>query len=119
MAYSITALTVDVSGMTKSAALDHASEGIRVNAICKSECTCVLQHEADFLVSSVPGLIKTPGHTTVAKEVDDMLLSKVPMARFGSPQECVDGILYLCSDLSSFCTGSTLEVDGGCAALGR
>jgi NAD(P)-dependent dehydrogenase (short-subunit alcohol dehydrogenase family) len=89
-----------VVGMTKSAALDHADEGIRVNAI-------------------LPGLIKTPGHTSVAKDVDDMLMAKLPMKRWGSPQECVDGIIYLCSDMSSFCTGTCLEVDGGCAALGR
>ncbi|PWN88831.1 short chain dehydrogenase reductase family protein [Acaromyces ingoldii] len=89
-----------VIGMTKAAALEHAHEGIRVNAI-------------------LPGLIKTPGHVATAKEVDDELIKRVPMQRWGSPQECVDGILYLASDMSSFCSGMTLDVDGGCAALGR
>jgi NAD(P)-dependent dehydrogenase (short-subunit alcohol dehydrogenase family) len=71
------------------------------------------------LMGTVPGLIKTPGHLPVAKEVDDMLMAGQPMHRWGSPQECVDGIIYLCSELSSFATGSTLEVDGGAAAKSR
>ncbi|UZJ55697.1 hypothetical protein CBS101457_005017 [Exobasidium rhododendri] len=78
-----------------------------------------LDHIVPQSTQSLPGLIQTPGHTSVAKEVDDFLLGRVPMGRFGSPQECVDGIIYLCSEMSSFCTGSTLEVDGGCAAMSR
>lgn len=108
--------------MTKSAALDHAHEGIRVNAICERGLLAPLLSLVCLrspISTPVPGLIRTPGHTSVAKEVDDMLMAKLPMKRWGSPQECVDGIIFLCSDMSSFCTGTTLEVDGGCAALGR
>lgn len=103
--------------MTKAAALEHAHEGIRVNAICECLSRILLGPHAD--ATTVPGLIKTPGHVATAKEVDDELIKRVPMQRWGTPQECVDGILYLASDMSSFCSGMTLDVDGGCAALGR
>lgn len=55
-----------------------------------------------------PGLIKTPGHVDAAKEVDDFLLSTVPMGRFGVPDEITDGIVFLCSDMASFMSGATL-----------
>jgi NAD(P)-dependent dehydrogenase (short-subunit alcohol dehydrogenase family) len=54
-----------------------------------------------------PGLITTPGHVKAAKEVDDMLLAKVPMKRFGVPDEITDGLTFLCSDMASFMTGCT------------
>ena len=62
-------------------------------------------------------MVTTPGHVQAAKEVDDMLLAKVPMSRFGVPEEVVDGVTWLCSDMSSFMTGTSFEIDGGCAAL--
>lgn len=63
-----------------------------------------------------PGLIKTEGHVAAAKEVDDFLLSTVPMGRWGVPDEITDGLIFLCSDMASFLTGSAFEIDGGCAA---
>lgn len=41
-----------------------------------------------------PGLVSTPGHVKAAKEVDDMLLAKVPMQRFGVPEEITDGLVF-------------------------
>lgn len=68
------------------------------------------------VVAMCPGLIKTEGHVAAAKEVDDFLLSTVPMGRWGVPDEITDGLIFLCSDMASFLTGSAFEIDGGCAA---
>ncbi|MDO8278225.1 MAG: SDR family oxidoreductase [Burkholderiaceae bacterium] len=85
-----------VIGLTKSAALDLAGVGIRVNAVC-------------------PGLIATPMSKGL---VDDpagaaMALGKQPMGRFGQPEEVAEAVLWLCSDASSFVTGTAMMVDGG------
>ncbi|KAM0747360.1 short chain dehydrogenase [Meredithblackwellia eburnea MCA 4105] len=87
-----------VLGMSRVAAVEHAKDRIRVIALC-------------------PGLIKTPGHVEAAKEVDDMLLAKVPAGRFGTVDEITDGVTWLCSDMASYMTGTTFEIDGGCAAI--
>jgi NAD(P)-dependent dehydrogenase (short-subunit alcohol dehydrogenase family) len=87
-----------VLGFTKSAALEYAARGIRVNAVC-------------------PGLIETPmaaqmraGGQTEALEG---MLKLVPMARYGRSEEIADAVLWLCSDASSFVTGQSISVDGG------
>jgi NAD(P)-dependent dehydrogenase (short-subunit alcohol dehydrogenase family) len=46
------------------------------------------------VIACCPGLVKTPGHVDAAKEVDDMLLAKMPMGRFGIPDEITDGIIF-------------------------
>jgi NAD(P)-dependent dehydrogenase (short-subunit alcohol dehydrogenase family) len=87
-----------VIGLTKSAALDHAAEGIRVNAIC-------------------PGYIDTPIHNRRKNEGrarDVTALS--PMRRAGRPAEIADAAVWLASDRSSFVTGIALPVDGGYSA---
>ncbi|PWY97371.1 short-chain alcohol dehydrogenase-like protein [Testicularia cyperi] len=91
-----------VQGLTKVAALENATHKIRVNSIC-------------------PGLIKTPGHTSdpTHTNLDDKLAAMMPMQRWGEPAECVDGIVFLATESSSFMTGATLEIDGGMAAKSR
>ncbi|WP_325558388.1 SDR family NAD(P)-dependent oxidoreductase [Pedobacter sp.] len=87
-----------VIGLTKSAALEYASKGIRINSIC-------------------PGIIHTPmldgmlnsGQT----EVIDAMLKSVPAGRLGRSEEIANAVLWLCSDASSFVIGHTLVVDGG------
>lgn len=86
-----------VLGMSRVAAIECAPQNIRVVAMC-------------------PGLVKTPGHVEGAKEVDDFLLTTVPMGRFGVVDEITDGLTFLCSDMASFLTGTAFEIDGGCAA---
>jgi NAD(P)-dependent dehydrogenase (short-subunit alcohol dehydrogenase family) len=87
-----------VLGFTKSAALEYAARGIRVNAIC-------------------PGLIWTPmSDQMVAKGQGDALkalLGAVPMGRYGKSEEIADAVLYLCSDRASYITGQSISVDGG------
>lgn len=87
-----------VLGMTRAAALDYASEGIRVNAIS-------------------PGAIDTAmlRGAIVRRNGDPAAYARVlsPMRRFGDPDEVGAAALWLCSDASSFTTGANLTVDGG------
>jgi len=86
-----------IIGLTQSAALDYATKGIRVNAVC-------------------PGMIETPMADVVTngnKQMLSEMVKAVPMARFGKPDEIADAVLWLCSNGSSYVTGQTLSVDGG------
>jgi NAD(P)-dependent dehydrogenase (short-subunit alcohol dehydrogenase family) len=87
-----------VLGLTKSAALEYASRGIRVNAVC-------------------PGLIQTPmSDQMIASgqaEALDTLRKAVPMERVGRAEEIADAVLWLCSSAASYVTGQSLAVDGG------
>ena len=87
-----------VIGLTKSAALEYAARGIRINAVC-------------------PGLIWTPmadrmvaGGQGAALEA---MTASIPMGRHGRPEEIADAVLWLCSDASSYVTGQSISVDGG------
>jgi NAD(P)-dependent dehydrogenase (short-subunit alcohol dehydrogenase family) len=89
-----------VIGLTKSAALDYASRGIRINAVC-------------------PGTINTPMVSEMlAKEPEAMkeILRDQPIGRLGEPEEIASAVLWLCSPGASFVTGHALAVDGGFAA---
>ncbi|MFJ8950361.1 SDR family NAD(P)-dependent oxidoreductase [Streptomyces sp. NPDC102381] len=83
--------------MTKSAALDYATEGVRVNAVC-------------------PGMTWTglAGATAQSPEPPpDAVMKAQPMHRWGLPSELAAAVLFLASDASSFVTGVALPVDGG------
>ncbi len=90
-----------VLGLTRSAAMDYAQHGIRVNAICPGAIDTPMLRQAMDRRGGEPG--------EVAKR-----LSK--FGRFGEPQEIADAALWLCSDASSFTTGHALAVDGGMLA---
>lgn len=88
-----------VLGFTKSAALEYAARGIRVNAVC-------------------PGMIQTPMFDRMiaegqGEELAGMLKAHVPMARMGRPEEVADAVLWLCSSAASYVTGQSISVDGG------
>jgi NAD(P)-dependent dehydrogenase (short-subunit alcohol dehydrogenase family) len=88
-----------VIGFTKSAALEYATRGIRVNAVC-------------------PGMIHTPMFDKMIAEgqggeLEQMLNTLVPMKRMGRPEEIADAVLWLCSDAASYVTGQSISVDGG------
>jgi NAD(P)-dependent dehydrogenase (short-subunit alcohol dehydrogenase family) len=83
-----------VIGLTKSAALDVAADGIRVNAIC-------------------PGCIDTPMGDGIAPDAMKAFLKEQPIGRAGRPEEIAAAVLWLCSPASSFVLGVALPVDGG------
>jgi NAD(P)-dependent dehydrogenase (short-subunit alcohol dehydrogenase family) len=83
--------------MTKSAALEYAKTGIRINAVCPGYTESAL---LDRLLSAKP-------------EMDAMLKSIIPMKRYGEAQEIADAIVWLASDQTKFITGQTITLDGG------
>jgi NAD(P)-dependent dehydrogenase (short-subunit alcohol dehydrogenase family) len=85
-----------VIGLTKSAALENATKGIRINAVC-------------------PAVIETPMGERIfgAPEMNQFALSLHPIGRFGKPTEVAEAVLWMCSDRASFMTGQSLILDGG------
>jgi NAD(P)-dependent dehydrogenase (short-subunit alcohol dehydrogenase family) len=88
-----------VIGFTKSAALEYATRGIRVNAVC-------------------PGMIQTPMSDKMiaegqGEELNAMLKAYVPMGRMGRPEEIADAVLWLSSSAASYVTGQSISIDGG------
>lgn len=89
-----------IVGLTRSAALDYARKGIRVNAVC-------------------PGVTRTPQVEAFIKELPDgeaQLSAQAPMGRMAEPEEIAAAVVWLCSDASSYVTGHPLAVDGGWTA---
>ena len=86
-----------VVGMTKSAALEYAKTGIRINAVCPGYTESALLAQ---LLSARP-------------DMDDLLKSVIPMKRYGDAKEIADAIVWLASDQTKFTTGQTLILDGG------
>jgi NAD(P)-dependent dehydrogenase (short-subunit alcohol dehydrogenase family) len=86
-----------VIGLTKSAAVEYAREGIRVNAVC-------------------PGYITTRMTRLIREIRSEAILSRTPMNRFGEPEEIAEMVVWLCSDRASYVTGAAYEVDGGMTA---
>jgi NAD(P)-dependent dehydrogenase (short-subunit alcohol dehydrogenase family) len=90
-----------VLGLTKTAALEYAKQGIRINAVC-------------------PGAIETPmleGFTGGDSATIEYMKSLHPIGRLGKPQEIADAVVWLCSDEASFVLGQGITVDGGFTAI--
>jgi NAD(P)-dependent dehydrogenase (short-subunit alcohol dehydrogenase family) len=89
-----------VVGLTKTAALEYATSGIRVNAVC-------------------PGYIHTPlieEALTSNPALEAQIVARHPVGRMGEPEEIAEAVVWLCSDATSFVTGHTMTVDGGYVA---
>lgn len=89
-----------VLGLTKTAALEYATEGIRVNAVC-------------------PGVIRTEMVERITggdPEAEAQFTAMEPVGRMGQPEEVAEAVVWLCSDAASFVTGHPLVVDGGLVA---
>jgi len=87
-----------VLGFIKSAALEYAARGIRVNAICPG---LIWTQMADQMVVAGQG------------EALKAMLKAVPMGRYGRAEEIADVVLWLCSEAASYVTGQSISVDGG------
>jgi NAD(P)-dependent dehydrogenase (short-subunit alcohol dehydrogenase family) len=87
-----------VMGLTKAAALDCARDKIRINAVC-------------------PACIDTPMLASAPEEVRQYLKTLHPVGRFGKPEEVAAAVMYLCSDLAGFITGTGIVLDGGASAV--
>jgi NAD(P)-dependent dehydrogenase (short-subunit alcohol dehydrogenase family) len=86
-----------VVGLTRTAALDYADRGVRVNALA-------------------PGPIRTETLERAGEQVQERVAGTLPMRRLGRPDEVAAAAVWLCSPESSFVTGATLTVDGGLLA---
>ncbi|GAB2554400.1 hypothetical protein GCM10027085_52020 [Spirosoma aerophilum] len=89
-----------VIGLTKTAALEYVRQNIRINAVCP-----VYTHSTmvDELISTAPAM-------------EERMRRMIPMGRFGQPEEIAQAILWLSSEENAFCTGQTLQLDGGMTA---
>jgi NAD(P)-dependent dehydrogenase (short-subunit alcohol dehydrogenase family) len=86
-----------VLGLTKSAAMQYANQGLRINAVC-------------------PGWIRTPPvEEMIAQDpqAEGRFLLHQPIGRLGRPEEVAQAVLWLCSENASFILGTSLDVDGG------
>jgi NAD(P)-dependent dehydrogenase (short-subunit alcohol dehydrogenase family) len=90
-----------VIGLTRSAALDYATRGIRINAIC-------------------PGITSTPMCAAVTKnndpEIVKAMIAREPIGRFAEPEEIASAVVWLCTPAASFMIGHAMAVDGGVLA---
>ena len=90
-----------VLGLTKSAAMQYARRGIRINAVC-------------------PGWIRTPPVEGILERDPDMegqMMQHQPIGRLGKPEEVAQAVVWLCSDRASLVVGTALAVDGGYLAV--
>lgn len=86
-----------VIGLTRTAAIDYADKGIRINAVC-------------------PGCILTPMAADIIKRnpaMEEEFKKMIPQGRLGKPEEIAHAVMWLCSPGASFVQGSALMVDGG------
>jgi NAD(P)-dependent dehydrogenase (short-subunit alcohol dehydrogenase family) len=90
-----------VIGLTRTVALEYATKGIRVNAIC-------------------PGTARTPMVAAAldhSPEIAEHLVGLLPIGRVAEPSEIAEAAVWLCTDAASFVLGTALSVDGGYTAL--
>ena len=95
---SYNAAKAGVVNLTRSLAISHAKEGIRVNAVN-------------------PGFVETPILSGASSAALDHIVSLHPIGRLGRPEELANAILFLASDDASFIVGANLMVDGGYTAI--
>jgi len=83
-----------VAALTRAAAAEYASEGIRINAVS-------------------PGAVETELWTNAPAEMLEWVAASIPLQRVGQPNDIAEAVIWLCSDASGFVTGQNLAIDGG------
>ena len=83
-----------IISMSKSLALEYGKKNIKVNCVS-------------------PGFINTDMTKKIENEYKNVLKSKIPLDRFGEPNDIANTVVFLCSDLSDYITGETIHVNGG------
>lgn len=83
-----------VVGLTRSAALQYAPSGIRINAVC-------------------PAFTEIEAMQEIPREAHEVMKASIPLGRIGRAEETAEAVTWLASDASSFCVGHTLVLDGG------
>jgi NAD(P)-dependent dehydrogenase (short-subunit alcohol dehydrogenase family) len=86
-----------VIGLTKTAAIEYADDGIRVNAVC-------------------PGFISTRMTEPSRAQRGEAVTARTPLHRYGEPREIAEMVVWLCSERASYVTGAAYQVDGGWTA---
>ena len=89
-----TASKAGMVAMSKSLAIEYAKKNININCIS-------------------PGFIKTAMTDKIDEKFKDAIISKIPSARLGEPDDIANAVCFLCSDQSSYINGETLHVNGG------
>ena len=89
-----TASKAGIVAMSKSLAIEYAKKNINVNCIS-------------------PGFIKTAMTDKIDEKFKETIISKIPSARLGEPDDIANAVLFLCSSQSSYINGETLHVNGG------
>ena len=89
-----TAAKAGIIAMSKTLAIEYARKNININCIS-------------------PGFIKTAMTDKIDTKFKEMIISKIPSARLGEPDDIANAVLFLCSSQSSYINGETLHVNGG------
>ena len=100
-----------IVGLTKTAALEYADKGIRINAVCPGYINTPLLKESPDIKEEnfLKGWVKL-----LEKKALYLILKKLePSGRFGKPEEVAQTVLWLASSDAAFMTGQTVTVDGG------
>ncbi|MBW2292911.1 MAG: SDR family oxidoreductase, partial [Deltaproteobacteria bacterium] len=91
-----------VIGLTRSAAQAYGAEGIRTNAVCPSPVETRMMRSLEKGISA-----ENP------EEVKQMMESRIPLGRYGTPEEVAALVAFLCSDDAKFINGGIYPIDGG------
>lgn len=100
-----------ILALTKAAAMEYASAGIRVNALVAGAFDTPMLNKAFEHAAT--------GDAERRKAIEQQFLSMVPLRRIGRPEEAAEAAAWLCSDASSYVTGHSMIVDGGWTAYAR
>src|SRR4051812_7127094 len=100
-----------VLSLTKSAALEYAKDGIRINALVAGAIRTPMLEDAMERLGA--------GNPVSREMIESRYTSLIPLGRIGAPEEAAEAVLWLCSDAASYMTGNSLILDGGLTAAVR